>query len=265
MDQTDDSLSIYLQEIGKIPILDRQEEITLVKKAKINNREAYERLISAHLRFVVSLAKLYKNKGVPLIDLVAEGNIGLLYAFNRFDETRGVRFASYAVWWIKQRVLRALGTQVKVIKFPTRKLKNVRQISKIEAKLSQILGRMPSITEIANAMGVEEKYILKAINIVQQELSLDTNIGGEEFTLFDVIQAAPESLEKSIVRELYASELKEALTHIPEREANILTRYYGLSGQEPATLEQIGQEIHLTRERVRQIKLETIKRLNTKN
>ncbi|MCK4353101.1 RNA polymerase sigma factor RpoD/SigA [candidate division WOR-3 bacterium] len=257
-------LNLYLKEIEKIPPLSTEEEQKLFEKIKLGDRKARERLILRHLRSVVKIAKLYYRRGIPLDDLINEGNLGLLRALKTYDLSRGVKFISYASWWIKQRILNIIYKQSKTVKIPVQKFAKRKIIIKIEEELTQKLGRLPKTEEIARVIGVSPHEIAQSMEIAQSDFSLDASMGDSEVSLLDFIKANPEQLEDYIIKELLEGELWEELKKLEEREKMIITLYFGLNGNRHHTLTEIGEILELSRERVRQIKEKSLIKLKAR-
>jgi RNA polymerase primary sigma factor len=257
------SLDKYLHEIGKVELITAEEEVDLARKIKQGNGEALEKLIKANLRFVVSVSKQYQNQGLSLPDLINEGNLGLIKAAQRFDETRGFKFISYAVWWIRQSVLQALAEQARIVRLPLNKIGSINKINKTLSELEQKFEREPSEVEVAQAMECAPDDIKDSIRSSSRHVSMDAPLAqGEESNMYDVLanQDMP-SPDKELLNESLRREIERALSTLTYREANIIRLYFGLNGKHPHTLEEIGEEFNLTRERVRQIKEKAIKRL----
>ena len=257
------SIECYLREIGAVSLLTPEEEIQLARRIKQGDQEALERLTTANLRFVVSVTKQYQNKGLSFGDLINEGNVGLIRAAKRFDETRGFKFISYAVWWIRQAVLQALAEQSRVVRLPLNRIAALNKIGKAFSTLEQEFEREPSANEIAKELEMTAYEVSDNLKISHKHFSLDAPIiQGEDNSLLDVIeddhQASPDDL---LLHESLRNEIKRALRGLPEREAEVITLYFGLEGTRGLNLEEIGQEFSLTRERVRQIKEKGLRRL----
>ncbi len=257
------SLDRYLQEIGEVPLLTPEEEIELARRIKKNDQEALEKLTKANLRFVVSVAKQYQNQGLSLGDLINEGNLGLIKAAKRFDETRGFKFISYAVWWIRQSILQALAEQSRVVRLPLNRVGALNKIGKAFSNLEQEFEREPSANEIAEELEMTPYEVSDTLKISGKHLSLDAPFNqGEDNRLLDVIendhQPPPDNLLES---ESLRIEVRRALTTLSDREAEVIKLYFGLEREHPLTLEEIGERFNLTRERVRQIKEKAIRRL----
>lgn len=257
------SLDKYLHEIGKVELISAEEEVELARRIKKGDSEALDRLIKANLRFVVSVSKQYQNQGLSLPDLINEGNLGLIKAAQRFDETRGFKFISYAVWWIRQSILQALAEQARIVRLPLNKIGSINKINKTFQKLEQEFEREPTIDELSHALEVAPEDIKEAIRSSGRHVSMDAPLTHEEDgNLYDVILSkdAP-SPDGDLLNESLRKEIERALSTLTHREASIIRLYFGLNGKHPHTLEEIGEEFNLTRERVRQIKEKAIKRL----
>ncbi|MDR0927125.1 MAG: sigma-70 family RNA polymerase sigma factor [Ignavibacteria bacterium] len=259
------SLDKYLQEIGKVELLNADEEIDLAKKIRqggIEGKLGLERLIKANLRFVVSVAKQYQNQGLSLGDLINEGNLGLIKAARRFDETRGFKFISYAVWWIRQSILQALAEQSRIVRLPLNRVGALNKIGKEFNKLEQEFEREPTVSELAEQLNMTVSEIADTIKISGRHLSVDAPfVQGEESKLLDIIpnelQPPPDA---ELIHESLRIEVKQVLNTLSSREADVISYYFGLDGT-MLTLEEIGDKFNLTRERVRQIKEKAIRRL----
>lgn len=258
------SLDLYLKEINNTRLLSRAEEQGLAKKIHKGNEEALHALVKANLRFVVSIAKQYVNQGLSLADLINEGNIGLIKAAHRFDEKRGFKFISYAVWWIRQAMLQALAEQSRIVRLPLNRAGTLYRIGKAARQLDQELGRRPEVEEIAEKLNLSHEEVRDTMRIANSHLSLDASFNNdqEENSLVDYLadeeQEPPDEL--TYINAL-SEDMQKALNSLSERERTILTLYFGLGGDEPLTLEEIGKKMSLTRERIRQIKEKAIMRL----
>ena len=257
------SLDKYLQEIGKVELLKADQEVELARKIKEGDRSALERLTKANLRFVVSVAKQYQNQGLTLGDLINEGNVGLIKAAQRFDETRGFKFISYAVWWIRQSILQALAEQARIVRLPLNKIGFINKINKTYAQLEQEFEREPTNEELSVALNIPLDDVLDTMRSSGRHVSMDAPIiQGEDLTMMDTMsgeEIAP-SPEFNLINESLRREIERALITLTPREADVLRLYFGLS-ETPLTLEEIGERFELTRERVRQIKEKAIRRL----
>ena len=263
-----DSLDKYLQEIGHEELITVEEEVELAQRIRKGDRKALERLTKAILRFVVSVAKQYQNQGLSLPDLINEGNMGLIKAAEKFDETRGFKFISYAVWWIRQSILQAIAEQSRIVRLPLNQVGSVNKINRILNKFEQENERRPSIDEIAEKTDLPEDKIEDAMKVPGKHISVDAPIvDGEENSLLDLLASTDTpTTDNELVLESLREEIAEALQTLNERERNVIEAFFGINQQE-MTLEEIGDKYGLTRERVRQIKEKAIRRLrhNTKN
>ena len=263
-----DSLDKYLQEIGHEELITVEEEVELAQRIRKGDRKALERLTKANLRFVVSVAKQYQNQGLSLPDLINEGNMGLKKAAEKFDETRGFKFISYAVWWIRQSILQAIAEQSRIVRLPLNQVGSVNKINRILNKFEQENERRPSIDEIAEKTDLSEDKIEDAMKVPGKHISVDAPIvDGEENSLLDLLASTDTpTTDNELVLESLREEIAEALQTLNERERNVIEAFFGINQQE-MTLEEIGDKYGLTRERVRQIKEKAIRRLrhNTKN
>lgn len=257
------SLDKYLHEIGKVELISAEEEVELARRIKLNDAQALDRLIKANLRFVVSVSKQYQNQGLSLPDLINEGNLGLIKAAQRFDETRGFKFISYAVWWIRQSILQALAEQARIVRLPLNKIGSINKINKTFAELEQKFEREPSVPEIAKVLELAPDDVKEAIRSSGRHVSMDAPLTpGEEGSMYDVMLSIDSpSPDKGLITESLRKEIERALSTLTYREASIIRLYFGLNGKHPHTLEEIGEAFNLTRERVRQIKEKAIKRL----
>jgi len=257
------SLDQYLREISQYPLITREDEVDLAKRIRDGCEVSLDKLVRSNLRFVVSVAKKYQNQGVSLSDLINEGNLGLIRAAHKFDETKGIKFISYAVWWIRQAILQALAEQSRIVRVPLNRAGTLHRIGKRSSALQQELGREPTVEEIAEGMDISEEEVAKTLSISQSHLSLDAPLTpGEDNKLLDYLpdtqNAGPD--QETFERALTDS-IEEVLGTLKDREAKILRLYFGLDGQEPMTLEEIGSMMGITRERVRQIKEKALARL----
>ena len=258
------SLDVYLHEINKTPLLTREQEQSLARRIKVGDKDALDGLVKANLRFVVSVAKQYANQGLPLEDLINDGNLGLIKAAHRFDEKRGYKFISYAVWWIRQAMLQSLAEHSRIVRLPLNRAGTLYRIGKASRQLDQELGRSPSAKEIAKKLKLSEEEVEDTMHIANTHVSLDDPYSTEQddTSLVDYLQddSSPMPDEQTYGRAL-SDDMEKALATLSEREKQILSMYFGLNSEEPLTLEQIGKELGLTRERIRQIKEKAILRL----
>lgn len=259
----DRSLDLYLREIGETPLISAKEEVLLAKRIRQGDQKALEKLTKANLRFVVSVAKQYQNQGLSLADLINEGNIGLIKAAKRFDETRGFKFISYAVWWIRQAILQALAEQSRIVRLPLNRVGTLHKIGKISSSLQQEFGREPSAKEIANELSLTEGEVSDTLKISNSHLSLDAPFSvSEDNSLIDILEDEMQpSPDESLLDDSLRVEIEKALDSLTPREAEVINLYFGLNHEKPLTLEEIGARFSLTRERVRQIKEKAIRRL----
>ncbi|MFN5459599.1 MAG: RNA polymerase sigma factor RpoD/SigA [Bacteroidota bacterium] len=258
------SLDKYLQEIGRVELITAEEEVELARRIKQGEQWALEKLTKANLRFVVSVSKQYQNQGLSLPYLINEGNLGLIKAAQRFDETRGFKFISYAVWWIRQSILQALAEQSRIVRLPLNKIGSINKINKTFAKLEQEFEREPSADEIAQVLEMTTDDIKETMKNNGRHVSMDAPLSSSEDggSMYDVMtnEDLP-SPEGGLISESLQREIERALTTLTSREADVVRLYFGLNGQHPLTLEEIGEKFDLTRERVRQIKEKAVRRL----
>ncbi len=257
------SLDKYLQEIGKVDLITPEEEIELAKKIKKGDQAALEKLTKANLRFVVSVAKQYQNQGLSLGDLINEGNLGLIKAAKRFDETRGFKFISYAVWWIRQSILQALAEQSRIVRLPLNRVGALNKIGKAYSNLEQEFEREPSQSEIAKELDMDLEEVDQTLRIAGKHVSVDAPFAqGDDNSLLDVIEnEAQPTPDNVLMTESLKAEINRALSSLTQREAEVIKLYFGLNSEHSMTLEEIGEKFNLTRERVRQIKEKAIRRL----
>ncbi len=257
------SLDKYLQEIGREELITAEEEVELARRIKAGDEKALEKLTKANLRFVVSVAKQYQNQGLSLPDLINEGNVGLIKAARRFDETRGFKFISYAVWWIRQSILQALAEQSRIVRLPLNQVGSLNKIKKVSNKLEQEYERTPSASEIAKEMEIPEDKIDSVMKISTRSVSMDAPVvPDEDTTLIDLM--SPEdskSTDEELMQESLRREIERSLSTLSEKERDVINLYYGIGMNHGLTLEEIGAKFDLTRERVRQIKEKAIRRL----
>ena len=250
-----DSLTEYLDSIGRYRMLSRDEEITLGRRIRAGDAHAVDELVCANLRFVVSIAKQYQHLGVSLLDLIDEGNLGLIRAAGKFDETKGIKFISYAVWWIRQAILQAATDQSRIVRLPARRAANLHRIGRGANALFQKLEREPNQTEIAEELNIGEEEVANMIGLGRIHLSLDAPMTDDENTLLDyVADDGNRSPDDEAFENARATAVSEALSLLRPRDARIIRMYFGFDGEEPLTLEQIGSRLGITRERVRQIR-----------
>lgn len=263
------ALDKYLQDISREEMVTAEEEVELAKRIKAGDQQALEKLTTANLRFVVSVAKQYQNQGLSLPDLINEGNLGLIKAAKRFDETRGFKFISYAVWWIRQSILQAIAEQSRIVRIPLNQVGSLNRVKKEIARLEQILERQPSIEEIAHALDIPEYKINDVLKISSKYVSMDAPVVPDDDLKFVdtfVPDDAPNT-DSSLIQESLFSEIQRTLSTLSDKEKEIVNLYYGIGQSHELTLEEIGAKFDLTRERVRQIKERAIRRLkqNSKN
>jgi len=256
------SLDKYLQEIGKEELITVEEEVELAQRIKKGDRDALEKLTRANLRFVVSVAKQYQNQGLSLPDLINEGNLGLIKAAEKFDETRGFKFISYAVWWIRQSILQALAEQSRIVRLPLNQVGSLNKINKAFSKFEQEFERQPSPEELAEVLDLPKEKVSDTLRVSGRHVSVDAPfVDGEDNSLLDVLpnNDSPNA-DKSLLNESLTREIERSLATLTERERDIIKLFFGIGVQE-MTLEEIGEQFGLTRERVRQIKEKAIRRL----
>lgn len=258
-----DSLDKYLTEIGKVDLITSEVEVELARRIREGDAIALERLTKANLRFVVSVAKQYQNHGLTLGDLINEGNLGLIKAAKRFDETRGFKFISYAVWWIRQSIMQALAEQSRIVRLPLNRVGSLNKINKTFSELEQKFQREPSAEEIADVIGVTIDDVRDNLKVSGRHVSMDAPFAnGEENSLLDVLADDNEiSPDTNLIVDSLSVEVQRALSTLTKREAEVISLYFGLNNTNPMTLEEIGEMFHLTRERVRQIKEKATRRL----
>jgi len=256
------SLQQYLSDIAKIPMVTPQEEVVLTQKIKQGDQAALERLTSANLRFVVSVAKQYESSGFTLGDLINEGNLGLIKAAKRFDETKGFKFISYAVWWIRQSILQAINDHARIVRLPANKVGDLSKISKASSELEQHLERAATVEEIAEILEVPVEKVTGTLASASRHVSVDAPFSSEEEnTLLDVLQNPGSSTDKEVMDDSLRTEISRSLTMLEKRDREIVEMFFGLGGSQPLSLEEIGEKYNLTRERVRQIKDKALARI----
>lgn len=259
------SLDIYLKQIHDIPLLTREQECELARRIHKGDKSALDELVRSNLRFVVSIAKQYAGQGLSLTDLINEGNIGLMRAAERFDEKRGFKFISYAVWWVRQGMLQALAEQSRIFRVPLNRATTLYRVGKVQQKLTQDLGREPTVEEIAEKLKLSRREVRGTLDIANVPLSMEESYGeDEENPLRDYLQddESPDTDDQTYEHSL-SEDVDHVLAKLGERERRILMHYYGIGQDEPETLERIGQRFGLTRERIRQIKEETLQKLRS--
>lgn len=257
------SLALYLKEIGKNKSLTLEEEAKLAVKIRKNDRKALEKLVKANLRFVVSVSRNYQNQGLPLSDLINEGNLGMIRAAKRFDEKKNFKFISYAVWWIRQAILQALAEQSRIIKLPLNRVGTIHKIGKMTSKLEQKFRRLPNVEELAAELNIDIAEVQDTIKIGNSHMSLDAPLQhGEDSRLMDVLQDEEQELPDNGLMEVsLQEEITKTLETLSEREKEVVRLYFGIGEETSHTLEEIGQRFNLTRERARQIKEKALRRL----
>ncbi len=259
------SLDKYLQEISREAMISAEEEVELAKRIKNGDRRALEKLTRANLRFVVSVAKQYQNQGMTLPDLINEGNVGLIKAAERFDETRGFKFISYAVWWIRQAILQALAEQARIVRLPLNKIGTINKINRAFSELEQKYERPPSAEELAEMLGVSVNDVKQSLQSNGRHMSMDAPLTeGDESSsnMYDVLaNDYSDTPDVDLVKESLRKDIERSLSTLTSREGEVIRLYFGLSGKHPLTLEEIGDRFDLTRERVRQIKEKAIRRM----
>jgi len=262
------SLEKYLQEIGKVDLLTPEEEVDLAKRIKQNDQQALEQLTKANLRFVVSVAKQYQNQGLSLSDLINEGNLGLIKAAQRFDETRGFKFISYAVWWIRQSILQALAEQSRIVRLPLNKVGSLNKINRAFSELEQAFEREPSADELADSLEISADEVETTLGVASRHVSMDAPfVEGEDNSLLDVLEndGTPSTDSRLEYQESLRSEIERSLSTLTERQSDVIKLYFGIGIEHPMSLEDIGERFGLTRERVRQIKDKAINKLRSAN
>jgi RNA polymerase primary sigma factor len=262
------SLEKYLQEIGKVDLLTPEEEVDLAKKIKQGDQLALEKLTKANLRFVVSVAKQYQNQGLSLSDLINEGNLGLIKAAQRFDETRGFKFISYAVWWIRQSILQALAEQSRIVRLPLNKVGSLNKINKAFSELEQAYEREPSPDELADQLDIPTEEVETTLGVAARHVSMDAPfVEGEDNSLLDVLEngGIPGTDTALEYMESLRREIERSLSTLTERQCDVIKLYFGIGVEHPMSLEDIGEKFGLTRERVRQIKDKAINKLRSAN
>ena len=259
----DDPVRMYLKQIGKVPLLTADEEVELAKRAEKGDKEAIERLCTANLRLVVSIAKKYVGRGLLFLDLIQEGNLGLMKAVEKFDWTKGFKFSTYATWWIRQAITRSIADQARTIRIPVHMVETINRMARVRRQLTGELGREPDTKEIAEAMGMTEEKVRDILKSAQEPTSMDATVGDEEDShLGDFIpDENAESPADAASNVFLRGQIYELLDELTEREKRVIIERFGLGGEPPRTLEQVGQEMGVTRERIRQIEAKAIRKL----
>ena len=257
------SLDMYLQDIGRVELITAQEEVVLAQKIREGDQKALDKLVKANLRFVVSVSKQYQNQGLSLPDLINEGNMGLIKAARRFDETRGFKFISYAVWWIRQCILQALAEQSRVVRLPLNKIGAINKINRTFGLLEQQLEREPNAEEISEILEMAPADIIETLKSQGRHISMDSPIGNSEDAgnMYDLMMNEESSPDNDLLNESLRNEINRSLAGLTQRETEVIVLYYGLNGSTAHTLEEIGEKYDLSRERVRQIKEKAVRRL----
>jgi RNA polymerase primary sigma factor len=257
------SLDKYLQEIGRIDLITADEEVRLTQRIKEGDQGALDKMVKANLRFVVSVAKQYQNQGLSLGDLINEGNVGLVKAAMRFDETRGFKFISYAVWWIRQCIMQALAEQSRVVRLPLNRVGTLNKLNRTFASLEQKFQRDPSPEEIAEVMLINPEEISETLQMGSRQVSINAPLRlGEDGDLLDVLEdESEESPDCTLINSSLSKDILRSISTLTQREADVISRYFGLNGHRAMSLEEIGQQLDITRERVRQIKEKSLRRL----
>jgi RNA polymerase primary sigma factor len=258
------SLDMYLQDIGRVELITAQDEVVLAQKIKAGDQQALDKLVKANLRFVVSVSKQYQNQGLSLPDLINEGNFGLIKAAQRFDETRGFKFISYAVWWIRQSILQALAEQSRIVRLPLNKIGAINKINKTMSMLEQDLEREPSYDELSEVLDMLPQDISDTMRNNSRHMSMDAPLSSSDDggTMYDLLKnEASQNPDKQLLGESLQMEIFRALATLTEREADVVKLFFGIGGKHPHSLEEIGEKFDLTRERVRQIKEKAVRRL----
>ena len=259
----DDPVRMYLKQIGKVPLLTADEEVELAKRAEKGDKEAIERLCTANLRLVVSIAKKYVGRGLLFLDIIQEGNLGLMKAVEKFDWTKGFKFSTYATWWIRQAITRSIADQARTIRIPVHMVETINRMARVRRQLTGELGREPDTKEIAEAMGMTEEKVRDILKSAQEPTSMDATVGDEEDShLGDFIpDENAESPADAASNVFLRGQIYELLDELTEREKRVIIERFGLGGEPPRTLEQVGQEMGVTRERIRQIEAKAIRKL----
>lgn len=250
------ALDLYLKDISPNDLLTQEQEASLARRIRMGDRESFDQMIESNLRFVITIAKEYQGRGLPLEDLIGEGNLGLVHAASRFDEGIGVKFTTYAVWWIRQSILAALAEQARMVRLPVNKVKHLCRLDRVARTLKQRLGREPSTEEIAEESGMTVRQVRDILHASRWHLSLDAPAGDTVDTnMLDILEDKDQlPPDEAIMKQLMMEELETAIASLSPREAEVLKLYFGLTGEDPMTLEEIGRQLGLTKERIRQIR-----------
>ena len=258
-----ESLDKYLQEIGKIDLITADDEVRLTQRIKEGDQGALDKMVKANLRFVVSVAKQYQNQGLSLGDLINEGNVGLVKAATRFDETRGFKFISYAVWWIRQCIMQAIAEQSRVVRLPLNRVGTLNKLNRTFSSLEQKFQRDPSPEEIAEVMEIAPEEIIETVQMGSRQVSINAPFRlGEDGDLLDVLENETEdSPDTTLIHSSMRKDVQRSISSLTQREADVILRHFGLNGHRPMSLEEIGVQLNITRERVRQIKEKSLRRL----
>lgn len=261
------SLNSYLQDVSKIDMITAEEEVELAQRIREGDQAALEKLTRSNLRFVISVAKQYQNQGLSLSDLINEGNVGLVKAAKRFDETRGFKFISYAVWWIRQSIMQSLAEQSRIVRLPLNKIGSISKINKVYSKLEQRNERIPTYVEIANELDTTVRSVAQSMKNSGRHVSMDAPFReGEDSNLYNVIKSGESPKpDKNLMKQSLDIEIDRALETLSHKEAKVIKMFFGLGNQNPASLSEIGETFDLTRERVRQVKQRAIRRLQNKS
>lgn len=267
MNSDDNILSMYLKDINKIPLLSREEEIELATRAAQGDKVAKDKIVQANLRFVVNVAKKYQNHGIDLLDLISEGNIGLITAIDRFDVTKGYHFISYAVWWIRQSILKAICEKSRMIRLPLNRANELVQIEQARKAVAGGKGEEEEMTQVAQLLGMTSQHVRELVNISRDMVSLDTPIGTSEESSVTIGDNTEDfryqSPEEAAMESVMQDELEDVLSSLPQKEAQVLRYRFGLNGNKSMSLKEVGDKFNLTKERIRQIEKKAIRRLQT--
>lgn len=261
------SLDKYLHDIGKVDLISAEEEVELAKLIKQGDEKALDKLVQSNLRFVVSVAKQYQNQGLSLSDLISEGNLGLIRAAQRFDETKGFKFISYAVWWIRQAILQALAEHARIVRIPLSRTVSINKIHKTFLRLEQEYNRVPTVDEVALELGLSPASVSESLQITAQQISMDAPVSQDETNnMYDTLPCSESAFpDRNLLDLSLSKDIEKALSALSPREAGIIELYYGLNGYSAHTLDEISEKLMLTRERVRQIKKKAIHQLREKS